>query len=70
MTNLSAEMSGKRVELLKEALPQMTRIAAIANEGHPGWQVEFKATQAASRQLRSGCWSHMHSYRQRGSRTA
>ena len=51
ITNLSAEMSGKRVELLREALPHMTRMAAIANQGHPGWQVEFKATQAATRQL-------------------
>ena len=51
MTNLSAELSGKRVELLKEALPHMTRMAAIANQGHPGWQVEFNATQAACRQV-------------------
>lgn len=48
VTNLSEELSAKRVELLREALPQMTRIAAIANQGHPGWQVELKGTQAAT----------------------
>jgi len=51
MTNLSAELSGKRVELLKTALPQMTRCAAIANQGHPGWQVESDATRDAAKRL-------------------
>jgi putative ABC transport system substrate-binding protein len=51
ITNLSDELSAKRVELLREALPGMTRLAAIANQGHPGWQVEHKATHAAARQL-------------------
>jgi putative ABC transport system substrate-binding protein len=51
MTNLSAELSGKRVELLKDALPSMTRLAAIANQGHPGWQVESNATRAAAKRL-------------------
>ena len=51
VTNLSEELSGKRVELLKEALPHMTRLAAIANQGHAGWQVEQKATQGAAKQL-------------------
>ena len=50
-TSLSDTLSGKRVELLKEALPQMKRLAAIANQGHPGWTVEHRATHAAARQL-------------------
>lgn len=52
MTNLSAELSGKRVELLKAALPHMTRCAAIANQSHPGWQVESEATRAAAQRLK------------------
>lgn len=52
VTNLSAELSGKRVEFLKAALPHMTRCAAIANQGHPGWQVESDATQAAAKRLK------------------
>jgi len=51
VTNLSESLSGKRVQLLKEALPDMTRFAAIANEGHPGWRVELNATEAAAKQL-------------------
>jgi putative ABC transport system substrate-binding protein len=51
VTALSAELSGKRVQLLREALPHMSRVAAIANQGHPGWQVEHKATEAAAVQL-------------------
>lgn len=51
MTALSEDLSGKRVELLREALPHMRRLAAIANQGHPGWQVEHKATHAAAKQL-------------------
>ena len=51
VTNLSDVLSRKRVELLREALPHMNRVAAVANVGHPGWKVEEDATQAAARQL-------------------
>jgi len=51
VTNLSEELSTKRVELLREALPHMKRIAAIANQGHPGWQVELEATRNACKRL-------------------
>ena len=51
VTNLSEELSGKRVELLKEVLPHMARLAAIANQGHPGWRVELNATQAAAKRF-------------------
>lgn len=52
VTNLSAELSGKRVELLKTALPQMTRCAAIANQGHPGWRLESDATRDAADRMK------------------
>jgi len=51
VTNLSDELSGKRVELLRETLPHMTQLAAIANQGHPGWRVELNATQAAAKRF-------------------
>ena len=51
ITTLSAELSGKRLELLKEAAPGLTRFAALANQGHPGVQTEFDATQAAAKRL-------------------
>lgn len=51
VTALSDSLSGKRVELLQQAMPRMTRFAAIANQGHPGWRVEFDATQATAKRL-------------------
>lgn len=54
VTNLSDVLSSKRVELLRDALPHMKHVAAIANVGHPGWRVEERATQAAAKQLGLG----------------
>ncbi len=51
ITNLSAELSGKRLELLKETVPGITHVAAIANQTHPGVQLEFHANQAAAHRL-------------------
>ena len=51
VTALSEELSGKRLQLLKEAAPRITRVAAIANQSHPGVQTEYKATLAAAQQL-------------------
>lgn len=38
---------GKRMELVKEILPSMRRIAVIANAQHPGERLELKAAQDA-----------------------
>jgi len=51
VSSLSAELSGKRLELLKEAAPGLTRFAALANQTHPGVQTEFEATHAAAKRL-------------------
>lgn len=51
VTALSAELAGKRLELIKEALPNVARIAAIANQSHPGVQIEQQASQAAAQRL-------------------
>ena len=62
VTNLSSQLSAKRVEFLKEALPHVTRIAAVANQGHPGARVEAEATAAAAKQLGLGLsWFPVHS---------
>jgi putative ABC transport system substrate-binding protein len=42
---------GKRMELTKEILPSMTRIAVIANAQHPGERLELKAAQEAADKL-------------------
>lgn len=48
---LSLDLVGKRMELLKVVLPALTRVAIIANPGHPGEPEELRASQAAARSL-------------------
>ena len=62
VTNLSSQLSAKRIEFLKEALPHATRIAAVANQGHPGVRLELEATSIAAKQLGvSLSWFPVHS---------
>ena len=50
MTNISAELAGKRLDLLKEILPQASRIAVIVNPGDANAQLQMRsATEAAVR---------------------
>jgi putative ABC transport system substrate-binding protein len=51
MTFLSLELAGKRLELLKELSPRLSRVAILANPQHPGEQRERQASQAAARSL-------------------
>ena len=51
VTALSADLAGKRLELLREAVPRVVRVAAIANQSHPGVQTEYNALQATARKL-------------------
>ena len=48
---LGFELVGKRLDLLKEALPRMTRVAILANPQHAGEQTELRESQAAARRL-------------------
>jgi putative ABC transport system substrate-binding protein len=48
---LSLELVGKRMEFLKEALPQLKRVAILANPQHPGEQGEWRASQSAAKGL-------------------
>ena len=50
-TFLSLELAGKRVELLKEAVPTVRRLAVFSNTLHPGEQSEWRATSEAARAL-------------------
>jgi putative ABC transport system substrate-binding protein len=45
------EMNGKRLELLHEIAPQITRVAVIANPLHPGMQLERHDFEAKGKQL-------------------
>ena len=40
MTFMSAEMNVKRLELLREIVPGLRRVAVIANPDHPGEHLE------------------------------
>src|SRR5262249_6518839 len=50
-TFLSLEVAGKRVELLKEALPRLRSLAALSNTDHPGEKSELRATATAATSL-------------------
>jgi putative ABC transport system substrate-binding protein len=45
ITWLAFELVGKRLELLKEALPGVARVAVLADPAHPGEQRELRETE-------------------------
>ncbi len=51
VSNLSPEVSGKRLELLKEAIPRLTTVAVFRNPERSEQAVEFQTLQRASRAL-------------------
>ena len=51
LTFLSLTIAGKRVELLKEAVPRLKRLAVLSNTDHPGERSERQATEEAARAL-------------------
>ncbi|HEV3009718.1 MAG TPA: ABC transporter substrate-binding protein [Burkholderiales bacterium] len=51
VTFLSLAIAGKRVELLKQAVPQLRRLAVLSNTDHPGEGSERRATEEAARAL-------------------
>lgn len=51
LTFLSLEIAGKRVEFLKQAVPQIRRVAVLSNTDHPGEHSERGATEEAARAL-------------------
>lgn len=48
---LTLELVGKRMELLKEFMPKVKRIAVVASPDHPGDSAERRASQAAAPRL-------------------
>lgn len=51
LTSLALEFEGKRLELLKEIVPRITRVAVLANSQHPGYSAQLNAAQAAAKKL-------------------
>ena len=52
LTTLSPELNGKRLELLKEAVPGLSRVAVLWNLANPDKALEFEQIEVAARQLR------------------
>jgi putative ABC transport system substrate-binding protein len=51
LTFLSLDIAGKRVGLLKQAVPHLRRLAVLSNTDHPGERSEWRATEEAARTL-------------------
>jgi putative tryptophan/tyrosine transport system substrate-binding protein len=51
VSNLAVEMTGKWLELLKEAVPKAMRVAALRNPANPTHAVMWRQTQEAARVL-------------------
>ena len=51
LTFMAVELNGKRLELLKEIIPELRRVAIVANPEHPGEQLERIVSEEAGRRL-------------------
>ena len=51
VTIMNEELAGKRLELLKETSPKVSRLGFLWNSANPGSAVVFKQTQAAAQEL-------------------
>src|SRR5262249_59266851 len=52
VTIMNDELAGKRLELLKETSPKVSRLDVLWNATNPGAAVVFKQTKAATQELR------------------
>src|SRR5438128_2541852 len=52
LSTVVPELEGKRLELLKQALPKLSRLAVLANPANPFVEVALKHTQRAAEELR------------------
>ena len=51
VTTFSTELTAKRIELLKELVPHLSRVALLHNMGNPAAPPEWEETKAAARSL-------------------
>ena len=51
ITMLAFELVGKRLEVLKEAIPRVARVSVLASPAHPGEQRELSESQRTARNL-------------------
>ena len=48
---MATDLSAKRLELLKEAVPTLSRVAVLWNAADPGMVLRFREIEAAARVL-------------------
>jgi putative ABC transport system substrate-binding protein len=58
VTDMATDLSGKRLELLKEAMPTLSRVAVLWNVTDPGMVLRFREIEAAARVLGLTLQSH------------
>jgi putative tryptophan/tyrosine transport system substrate-binding protein len=51
LTRIAPDVSGKQLELLKDALPRLARVGVLWNPANPHMQLELKETQEAAARL-------------------
>jgi putative ABC transport system substrate-binding protein len=51
VSHMSIELNGKRIDMLREIMPGLTRIAILANPTHPGDHLELADSQEAAKRL-------------------
>jgi putative tryptophan/tyrosine transport system substrate-binding protein len=51
LTFMAAELNGKRLEILRDIVPHLRRVAIIANPEHPGSQIERTYSEDTARSL-------------------
>ena len=52
VTHLAPDLSGKRIDVLKEVVPRLSRLAVFWNPNQPGQSAAFKETQIAAQALK------------------
>jgi putative ABC transport system substrate-binding protein len=52
LTRLTRELSGKRLELLKEVVPKMSRVGVLRDADNPGAAIGFKEYEVAAQALK------------------
>ncbi len=51
LTFMAAELNAKRLEILRDTIPGLTRVAIVANPEHPGSQIERAYSEETARKL-------------------
>lgn len=52
LTSFGPESSGKRLELLKEVVPGLSRVAAIGYNANPAYKLQLKEVEGAAQALK------------------